>query len=464
MRPLKAAASLLVTLTIAIAGPPAARADGHGALLSGYTMTSWTLADGIPIGPVYAMVQDAEGHLWLGTTGGAVRFDGARFTSWNAIYPGPLPRGDVQALAWSREGTLWVGFGRLAGGTTVGALRNGVLTRVSAGAAPQAATTAVLEDRSARVWAVSNSTLYRLRDGRWDVLRDGALGRTEVVSVREDLTGAIWVGTRQGVFRTRDGDSFQLVDDGVARETSEGADGTLWLTDPVHGARRQGARAPLTGIDGRGMRLLHDSRGNLWVATTGQGLWRVRDTANARTPLIERATMQTGLSSDAVQALLEDREGNIWVGTMLGLHSLTPQELTPLAFGALVRAVLPDADGSVWVATANGLLRFRHDGGTWRGSAASPKWEIRSLSRDSRGHALADTDHGLRTLSRGQLLDTSIAIRQVFVPSAIDSQTGNALFEDAHGAMWGGGTQASGGFAAIRWSDSANTRGCRRSG
>ena len=110
------------------------------------------------------------------------------------------------------------------------------------------------------------------------------------------------------------------------------------MTDPAHGARRQGARAPLTGIDGRGMRLLHDSRGNLWVATTGQGLWRVRDTANAHAPLVERATTQTGLSSNAVQPLLEDREGNIWVGTMLGLHSLTPQELTPLASGALVQS------------------------------------------------------------------------------------------------------------------------------
>jgi hypothetical protein len=41
---------------VAIAHSPAAADDGHGALLSGYTMTSWTLADGIPIGPVSAMI------------------------------------------------------------------------------------------------------------------------------------------------------------------------------------------------------------------------------------------------------------------------------------------------------------------------------------------------------------------------------------------------------------------------
>jgi signal transduction histidine kinase/ligand-binding sensor domain-containing protein len=401
---MNAAASFLLVFTTVAFAARVAQADDRGALLSGFTMTSWTLADGISVGPVYAMTQDAEGYLWLGTTGGAVRFDGTRFTSWETIYPSQLPRADVLALARSHKGTLWAGFGSLGGSVTVGELREGVLIRIPAGAAPRAATTAVLEDRAGRVWAVSDSTLHRLLDGRWDVMRNGALARAEVVSVREDRDGVVWVGTRQGVFRTRDGLAFELVEDGVARDTSEGADGTLWMTDRVHGARRQGAPAGLIGIDGWGMRLLHDSRGNLWVATTGQGLWRVRD-GESDVPSVELATTQTGLSSNAVHSLLEDRDGNIWVGTMLGLHSLTPQELTPISSGALVRAILPDPDGSVWVGTANGLMRFEPDGGTWHGEGAGAPWDIRSLFRDARGQAWAGTDHGLRALSGGELVE-----------------------------------------------------------
>jgi signal transduction histidine kinase len=405
--------AIVAAMTV-VAAPGPVFAQERASLLSGYTMTSWTLADGAPIGPVYAIAQDADGYLWLGTADGAVRFDGARFTPWNAVYPGPFPRGDVQSLTWSPAGTLWIGFGALGGATTVGALREGVLTRISAGAAPKAATTAVLEDRAGRVWAVSAATLHRLRDGRWDAMREGALGHAEAISVREDLTGAIWVGTRQGVFRTTDGESFQPVDDGIARETSEGADGSLWMTDPSHGARRQGARTPLTGIDGRGMRLLHDSRGNLWVATTGQGLWRVRDGADTRSPLIERATTQTGLSSNSVQPLLEDREGNIWVGTMLGLHSLTPQQLSPVASGAMVQAILPHPDGSVRVETTNGPMQFRLEHGTWRGTAAA---------------------------SAG--LPTANAPR----PARVGEQAVDAIFDAAHGTTWAGGTA---GLARIR--------------
>jgi len=396
-----------ILLTAAALCAPVAWAETPSALLSGYTMTSWTQTDGVPIGPVYAMVQDAEGYLWLGTIGGIVRFDGVRFTRWDAIHSTRLPRADVRALSLSRDGTLWVGFDRIGGAPTAAAVRNGALVSVAKGSPPRDAVTSVVEDRDGSVWAVSEGALYRLRRGAWAVIRDGMLDHAEVVSVRQDPRGNLWISTRQGLFRSHDGESFERLADGIVRETSEGADGELWMTDSAHGVRRFAARAPLTGIDGWGTRLLHDSRGNLWVATTGQGLWRIPSATAADAPLVEVASMQTGLSSNAIQCLLEDRDGNVWVGTMLGLHSLTPQQLTPLASGTLVRAVLPNPDGSVWVGSASGLLHFRHDGGGWRGQRVGDTLDVHSLFRDAAGTAWATTDGGVRRLSGGRLLPSS---------------------------------------------------------
>ncbi len=396
----------LVVAALAVTGPPSAAADTQHGLLSGYMMNSWTLSEGIPVGPVYAMAQDHEGYLWLGITGGVVRFDGTRFTRWDAIHPTPLPRADVRALSSARDGTLWAGFDRTGGTVTVAALRDGNVVFSPAGTPPHDAVTSIVEDHTGSVWAVSDGLLYRLRRGSWQIIRNGVRDH-EVVSVREDMRGSLWIGTRQGVFRTRDGESFELVANGISRETSEGADGALWMTDPVHGVRRHGERAPLSGFGGWGTRLLHDSSGNLWVGTTGQGLWRIRATTGTATPLIEMATMQTGLSSNAVQCLFEDRDGNIWVGTMLGLHSLTPQQLTPLASGMVVRAVLPDPDGSVWVGTTSGLQQFRHEFGDWRGRRLGEALDIRSLFRDASGTAWATTDRGLRVLSGGRLLPSA---------------------------------------------------------
>ncbi len=405
MRHLRSTKPVLLLAAIALIGAPVVLAETQHGVLSGYTVTSWTLADGVPIGPINAIAQDADGYLWLGTTRGLVRFDGARFTPWDGIDSTQLPDAEVLALNWSRNRTLWVGFARIAGRVSVAALRNGKIVTVSGGVAPHDSTTGVIEDRAGDIWAVSNGALHRLHRGRWDVVRSRPLGDAVVLGVREDARGTLWVGTRDGLFRRRDGDRFELVGPGIVRDASESAGGTLWITDPAHGVRRNGAPPRSTNTDGRGMRLLHDSRDNLWVATTGQGVWRVRDTATTPTPLVERLTTQTGLSSDVVQSIFEDREGNIWEGTMLGLHSLTPQQLTPLASDALVQTILPDPDGSVWVGTTTGVMQFHNDGGTWRGRRVSDHGDIQSLFRDARGRAWARTGQGLRAFLRGRLVD-----------------------------------------------------------
>jgi signal transduction histidine kinase/ligand-binding sensor domain-containing protein len=401
---MRSTTSVLLVAAIALIGAPVVLAETQHGVLSGYSVTSWTLADGVPIGPINAIAQDADGYLWLGTMRGVVRFDGARFTPWDAIYSTRLPDAEVLALSASRNRTLWVGFARIAGGVSVAALSNGKAVTVSEGVAPYESTTAIIEDRAGDVWAVSNGALHRLHRGRWDVMRSRPLGDAVVLGVREDAGGTLWVGTRDGLFRRRDADRFELVGPGLVRDASESTGGTLWITDPAHGARRHGAAPRSTNTDGRGMRLLHDARDNLWVATTGQGVWRVRDTATTITPLVERLTTQTGLSSDVVQSILEDREGNIWVGTMLGLHSLTPQQLTPLASDALVQAILPDPDGSVWVGTTSGVMHFHKDGGTWHGRHVSDQGDIHSLFRDAGGRAWARTGQGLRAFLRGRLV------------------------------------------------------------
>src|SRR5262245_28680976 len=48
---------------------------------SGWVARSWQLDDGLPDNNVTGVAQTSEGHLWLSTHRGLVRFDGLRFQS-----------------------------------------------------------------------------------------------------------------------------------------------------------------------------------------------------------------------------------------------------------------------------------------------------------------------------------------------------------------------------------------------
>src|SRR5437870_1911403 len=61
--------------------------------------------------------------------------------------------------------------------------------------------------------------------------------------------------------------------------------------------------------------LLEDRAGNLWLATDGSGLNRLRD---GRFSLY---TTRDGLPEYHVRALLEDRQGDIWIGTTVQIVS-----------------------------------------------------------------------------------------------------------------------------------------------
>ena len=65
-------------------------------------LVNYNAADGLPSNAVYAIAQDAEGLLWVGTRNGLASFDGVHFQ------PGK-EYGRVNALAVDKEGRLWMG-------------------------------------------------------------------------------------------------------------------------------------------------------------------------------------------------------------------------------------------------------------------------------------------------------------------------------------------------------------------
>ncbi len=403
MASLPASAGRVVVLAIGLClAPCPSRAADEEPLK--YRLVSWTEQDGLPGSQIGAIAQDGDGYLWLATNAGLVRFDGVRFVDWPTIRPaGPsLP---AASLHTGRDGGLWIGLG----GGGVAHLNQSRVTVHAPGerGLPHGTVRSLVEDRHGALWAVGQFGVARWDDQRWTHLGpESGLPREAAYAVHEDRRGGVWVGTDVGVFHQAAGeDVFAHVQPHVrAWAFTEDPHDRIWITGLNDPLRRLEDRASplvpntLLALASGGWRLHADSRGNIWVATLGGGAWRAYDLDHPDGPRIERFNGGR-LSNEVARSVLEDREGNIWVGTDNGLNRLTPSPLPllPPAFEAVsqpVVAVARDRQGAVWAGTQNGLYRFDHRGLVKFDRADGlPGVSIYSLHVDAGGTLWAAGDH-----------------------------------------------------------------------
>jgi signal transduction histidine kinase len=396
------------TAALIAAAQPAAAATWDD-LLTGYALTSWTDDDGRALGSVNAIVQDADGYLWLGADAGLLRFDGSGFTAWDRLGAPAAPQAAVRSLWIARDSSLWAGFAQGAG---VARIQRGRLTRYARGLEGVDAITELVEDAAGTIWAIGDRALFRLAGDQWARVtlpwkeREG-----QVLHPYVTRSGRLIVGTRWGVFaHDRASDRFDIISNEHVWGLGEDAGGRLWTTDIVSGFRPLGARAaPPHGVEGAGYRLMHDRQRQLWIATFGAGLWRV--TRDGDRFVVRRAMMRSGLSSDSVVSIMEDRDGNVWVGTTGGLHRLTRRPLTPVDDIGLVLVTAPARDGGMWAGTSNGLIRLPLAvDRTERERVGASAPDIRALHTDDDGRLWIGANDGLWRLEGGRL--SRIAVRE----------------------------------------------------
>ena len=348
------------TLLVGLAWPLFA-ADLYD-ILTDYTVASWSQKDGLAAGSVFSIAQDHEGYLWVGTQSGLFRFDGVRFTRWENLGPLTDSQAAVRAVVTTRDGSVWAGFDP---GSVIRILKGQVRAYGEPEGLPASPIADLVEDTEGTLWAGNDAGLFRLGGDAWKKWPpDSGLPAGPVYSAHGDARGTLFVGTADGIFeRKASADRFAYVgtgQEGVPRSISTDPTGRLYVTDWIVGFRdvRTPQRSHPPTAAGRGRRLLHDRYGDLWVGTLGQGLWRVRQLAGTQQPIIERTTALTGLLSDGVGSLMEDRDGNIWVGTSEGLNRLTHRKIRQLTNLGLVTGVVAHPSGGVWVSTVDELLRF----------------------------------------------------------------------------------------------------------
>lgn len=368
----------------ALLSPPvAALAADPPRRLAHYTHQRWT-EEGEAPAPVLAMAQGRDGFLWLATGEGLFRFDGISFEPIVAE-DGDERRDLPSALLVARNGDVWTSFGR---SRRFAVYRGGKLRVLSTPPAPDRVA-ALAEGKDGTIWALTakfDAELLQLRNGQWRLFdADQGLPRDDALSLLVAVDGTVWISLCNSVVRLRPGgERFETV-----RMTprangmlSQDPEGRIWLSEkagsyPLTGAGGRGSPPPLRSpyhtddslIRGAPM---FDRSGNLWIAMRYQGVQRVASAVPTRPPSqgpdarVESFRGRDGLSSDVTTQVLEDREGNIWIGTEKGLDKFRPAtlrsepELTdPAAFGD---KLMTASDGSVYIGQARTVYRVAPGG------------------------------------------------------------------------------------------------------
>ena len=312
---------------------------------------------------------------------------------------------------------------------------------------------------------------------------DDGLSQSSVYAIAQDGLGFMWFGTQDGLNRY-DGHSFlvhrhvpgnpsSLSDNNVLSLHAD-SQGRLWIGTEGGGLNRldlhTGAIVRYRHDPARATSLSHDwvtsigpaGTGGLWVGTH-EGVCRMLDEKGR----FERLLLPSGepACGSQVEALLETRQGDLWVGTSgEGACRLDAEtgEWTrfrhdPTDPGSLggdtVRVLHEDAEGAVWVGNMSGLDRLDPATGRFEHFRLDPK-NPASLSNDyvycllddRRGNLWVGTQSGLNLLDRS----TGRFTRHTNDPARPES-LGNdyimSLFEDRSGLLWVG--TGSGGLSKL---------------
>src|SRR5579884_1456573 len=382
-----------VVLALLFLGVRAAMASAANPITTNFATTSYRVRDGLPEDIVQAFAQTSDGYLWIGTTGGLVRFDGARFAVLSNHGPA-FHEISVHCLAASKDGSLWIG----TEGSGLIQYRNGTFHAYTSNEGlSDMFVRAVFEDSSGHLWIGTNDGFFQLVRDRIKRLDGvGGLPVLAINAIQEDNRHRLWIGGSrlmvgdQGRFEERTLPGYHSRN--RVKSILQTSDGAMWIGTVSGLYRSPDGTAPfqrIPGIQGT-VRVLRQSKdGLLWMSVVGQqgAVYSVSST----TPFLAPVVPLPG----TILSVFQDTEQNIWVGTQTGMvrYSRTPVSILPLPdarasdFGTLYL----DADHTLWYA-ANHLVHVRDDIASQYHFPTLAGTKIRNLMRDRAGTLWLGTD------------------------------------------------------------------------
>jgi len=425
---------ILVVLALAFQAGVA----GAGQSRSGnpdFLIENWLEGDGLPESSAYAIAQTPDGYLWVGTADGIYRYNGSEFANSGGNPTNPVLNGIIQYLYVDRSKRLWASseFG-------LGVRENDSWHTIRS---TNIVARSIAEDPSGQV-------LLGTYDGRLFAISDEkiapfptpeGLAPSGVFCLTDTHDGGIWLANRGFVGRltpqgwVRSGPPGLIHNSLVA---TAARDGGIWTYTPgkltrfFADGRKNEYAAP--NID-QPRALLEDRAGTIWVASNSRGYFRFKPGGG----VISTVTATNGLVHNSSWCLLQDSEGNFWLGSSCGgLSQLRPRMFKTIGVPdglptQIACSVTEESPGNMIIGThGGGVVRIQNGKvipePSSSGQLGNYAW---SVLHDEAGRTW------IGTYEEGLLVEENGVKRNFPLPPAL-GKTINCLVEDSQGQIWVG--------------------------
>ncbi|WP_341906362.1 two-component regulator propeller domain-containing protein [Fluviicola taffensis] len=227
----------------------------------------------------------------------------------------------------------------------------------------------IFQDSRGFLWFGTNTDGLALFDGyKLSYLNtdEGLIG-SQITGIMEDKEGKIWFSTNNGISRfdlsAASGKEFQNFgeQEGLNNKSTwcifQDRKGTIWVGTFQGLCRFNGKNFesfPIPTAEKSWIRsITEDRKGNLWVATAEKGAFKFDGNT------FRQFSSKDGLCSNDLTCILEDKQENIWFGSMDGgISKYNPSEKGKKAFenfnsekgigGNEVWTIYEDSKGTIW--------------------------------------------------------------------------------------------------------------------
>jgi len=431
-----------------------------------------SIENGLSDNTINRIIEDSYGFIWIATANGLNKYDGLKITVYFSKPQDScsIPSNDVVDMTIDHSGNLWIGAKK-------GLCRYDYET-----------------DKFVRY------------------LQSGEGERNYIDGIYCDKSDQLWVGTQYGLFKFKR-NSGEFIHVNVNNEFefkatmcfTEDSKGTIFAGTWEKGLlilneNKNYLRNEVISIPGKTFEIntigsiLFDKNNTLWLATR-QGV-----VLGHEKPEIGSGKYSFSIFEDKVlpatknieiltNALCEDNNGCIWIGTQYGLKIYDPGTNSSAQFfndpsdpfslsNNHIKLIYKDRNGNIWLGTRQGgvnvyhpnLERFRNIFPAINNSIDQKVKYVKSIFKDKKSTIWVGTDMGLLKFSEsGQLLSTYFHNSQD--PHSINLGGVSAILEDTRGRFWvgtwGGGlhemNRKTGSFTRLPWTqgvfDNPNSQG-----